>query len=142
MKLAHHADRARQRPNLMSHLPEDAILTSAEFFEFGIWTIPDKMTQNVAAFAAIENEVQLGLGHCSSKRMDKRAPSIAMHGMTVDEDAIHSKDDAVQSLGTHDVSPDEILGVSASCPPLAGRAARAACSSRWSGGVASQPSPG
>jgi hypothetical protein len=63
------------------------------------------MTQNVAPLAAIENEVQLGLGHVATQRMEKQAPSLAMHRMTVDEDAIHVKDDATQLSEAHECSP-------------------------------------
>ena len=37
--------RAGQRADIELHLPEYAILTPAEFLEFGSWTIPDEMTQ-------------------------------------------------------------------------------------------------
>jgi hypothetical protein len=37
-------DRSRNRCDIEPHLPEDAILASAEFFEVRFRTIPKKMT--------------------------------------------------------------------------------------------------
>src|SRR6266478_2617792 len=96
-------ERARLR------LAEDAILASAEFFEVRFLASSEKMAQDVAAFAAIQNKIQIGLGHFASKRLKKPAPSLAMHGMTVDEDPIHVKDDATQLFEAHELSPCEIV---------------------------------
>src|SRR5271156_6649575 len=78
MQLAYKAHRARDGSNPELHLPEDAILAPAEFLELWIWAVSKKMTQDVAAFAAIENEAQLGLGHFASERLEKQTPSLAM----------------------------------------------------------------
>ena len=102
------ADHTGNWCNFEMHLPEDAILAPAEFLELGIWTISEKMTQDVAALAAIKNEVQLRLRHLASEGLEKQPPGVAMHGVTVDKNAIHVKDDSAQLPGAHEVSPENM----------------------------------
>ncbi len=87
------------------HLPEDAVLVPAKFLEVRIWTISEKMTQDVGSFAAIEDKVQLRLGDVASQRLQEEPPCLAMHRMTVDEDSIHVEDDAAQLSSNHKISP-------------------------------------
>src|SRR5271165_3065697 len=101
MKLAHQADCARNGGDFEPHLLEDAILAPAQLFELLIWTIPEKVAQNVGAFTAIENEVQLEVGYIPTERLKKLPPSLAMYRMTVDENSVHVKNDASQLPGSH-----------------------------------------
>jgi hypothetical protein len=51
------------------------------------------MPQDIAALAPIENEIQFRLGDVASERLEKQAPGPAMNAVTVDQHAIHIKDD-------------------------------------------------
>src|SRR5580700_4128587 len=105
MQFAHKTDYTRNRGYAELHLPKDVILAPAEFLEFWIWAVSKKMTQDVAAFAAIENEIQFGLGDRASQGLEKPTPSPAMHCMTVDQDSVHVKNDAAQRSSGHRLSP-------------------------------------
>jgi hypothetical protein len=91
---AHHAHRARYGDNLEPHSAEDAILAPAEFLKLRLRAISQEMAEDILPLAAIENKIHLRFGHVASQGLEKSAPSLAMHGMTVDEDAIHVKNDA------------------------------------------------
>jgi len=108
MKVAHHANRPWNGNYIEPHLAEDAILAPAKLLEFRLGAISQKMAEDVAPLAAIQNEIHLGLGYIAFQRLEKRAPSLAMHRMTVDENAIHVKDDAAQLSKAHEFSPGGI----------------------------------
>jgi hypothetical protein len=121
MKLVYKVDRARNGNDAESHSPEDAILAPAEFLEFRSRTISEKMPQDIAALAAIENKIQFRLRDVASQSLEKLTPGITMHIVAVDEDAIHIKDDTAQVAGDHEISPGDMRCVESS--PFAGRGA-------------------
>ena len=105
MKLVYKADHAGNGGNAELHFPENAVLALAEVLEFLVRAVSKKMTQDVTAFAAIENEIQFGLRYMTSQRLKKPAPSLAMNRMTVDEDSVHIEDDAPQMSSIHRILP-------------------------------------
>src|SRR5580700_151057 len=98
MQFTHHADCSRYRSYFEPHLPEYAIFALAEFLELEVRTVPKKVPQDVAALAAIQNEIQFGLRHLASEGLEKQPPSLAVHCMTVDEHTVHIKDDTAQLI--------------------------------------------
>jgi hypothetical protein len=77
-------------------LLEDAIFAPAEFFDVRVGTVPEKMAKDVAALAAIEDEIEFRVGDLPAQGVEKLAPGFAMGGVTIDEDAIHVEDNAAE----------------------------------------------
>ena len=84
---------------------KNIVLPSTQLLKLRIRAVAEKMSQDIAALAAIQNKIQLRLGHFPSQRLEKLTPRCAMHRMAIHENTIHIENDSAQRPGFHDDSP-------------------------------------